>query len=382
MNKVVTKRTSSATAEVTKDYELSQTGTTRKVFKAIILDNPRNSQASVKGFLIHQRKLKEDLWETICDKKLSSLKSGEGIKIELNSETLLNLYECLCMFYSIGKSGIKDGIQEYNLISNEELTNYIEVPKTRKDLIKKLLDQEHSEEIWDAIVSSDPDLATRLSWAKIQIDRNNALKEFEENINNKELHEKYWQKFFSENTWIFGYGLNYIFTNIFQEQPNYGGGSVDNKGDQRGDYLCHTSANNRFTVLVEIKKPNTELIDRPYRNGCYLLEQELYGAVSQLQANLNTWNIGDSRSRKNVKKLEDNNIYTCQPKGILIIGNTAKFKNDDERTSFELFRRNIYNPEIITFDELLERAKFIVGYIENRSKPCDIDTDEDEEVPF
>jgi hypothetical protein len=33
--------------------------------------------------------------------------------------------------------------------------------------------------------------------------------------------------------------------------------------------------------------------------------------------------------------------------------------------SFELYRRNISPPEIITFDELYERAKFIVEHVED-----------------
>jgi hypothetical protein len=32
--------------------------------------------------------------------------------------------------------------------------------------------------------------------------------------------------------------------------------------------------------------------------------------------------------------------------------------------SFELFRRNIWRPEIVTFDELFQRAKFIVDHSE------------------
>ena len=34
--------------------------------------------------------------------------------------------------------------------------------------------------------------------------------------------------------------------------------------------------------------------------------------------------------------------------------------NREQYRSFELFRRNTASPEILTFDELYERAKFIV----------------------
>jgi len=33
-----------------------------------------------------------------------------------------------------------------------------------------------------------------------------------------------------------------------------------------------------------------------------------------------------------------------------------------KRISFELLRRNIGNPEILTFDEILERAKYIIDH--------------------
>ena len=36
--------------------------------------------------------------------------------------------------------------------------------------------------------------------------------------------------------------------------------------------------------------------------------------------------------------------------------------NTEKLRSFELFRKNIYSPEIITFDELYERAKFITKF--------------------
>lgn len=41
--------------------------------------------------------------------------------------------------------------------------------------------------------------------------------------------------------------------------------------------------------------------------------------------------------------------------------------NENKFSSFELFRQSQMNPEIITFDELYERAKYIVRNDENKS---------------
>lgn len=49
----------------------------------------------------------------------------------------------------------------------------------------------------------------------------------------------------------------------------------------------------------------------------------------------------------------------------MVIGSLQEFStdkgvNEDRYRSFELFRQNTNSPEIFTFDELYERAKFIV----------------------
>ena len=51
----------------------------------------------------------------------------------------------------------------------------------------------------------------------------------------------------------------------------------------------------------------------------------------------------------------------------MIIGRTASLESTDgttlsreRRESFERFRRHLWNPEVITYDELLARARFIV----------------------
>jgi Shedu protein SduA, C-terminal len=124
--------------------------------------------------------------------------------------------------------------------------------------------------------------------------------------------------------------------------------------------------------LVEIKKPVTKLLavkkggeNVKYRNGAWLIGQHLIGGVTQIQANCKTW-LRKSFEPENADELLPQNIYTASPKGILVIGNTEELGNDRSKIeSFEMFRRSISDPEIITFDELYERAKFIVEKEDN-----------------
>lgn len=58
--------------------------------------------------------------------------------------------------------------------------------------------------------------------------------------------------------------------------------------------------------------------------------------------------------------------FNYMPKSFLVVGSLHEFTseqgvNHERYRSFELFRRNTNSPEIKTFDELYERARFIVG---------------------
>jgi Domain of unknown function (DUF4263) len=190
------------------------------------------------------------------------------------------------------------------------------------------------------------------------------LTEFEDSIKLDKT-EAYWQEFFFQNQWIFGYGLDYKFLKIDTGQPSYGGINYKGKGMQRGDFLTHSKAGVNFTVLVEIKKPNTPLIAISnkgnavqYRNGAWLLSSEVLGSVLQLQTNCKTWQRSSAYVEN--RELLDDNIYTVNPKGIIIIGCTTTLLNKDQIESFEGFRRGLTNIEIVTFDEVLERAKHVI----------------------
>ncbi|MEM6327188.1 MAG: Shedu immune nuclease family protein [Bacteroidota bacterium] len=147
------------------------------------------------------------------------------------------------------------------------------------------------------------------------------------------------------------------------------------RGEQRGDFLTASKAEHSFTVLVEIKKPSTKLIaETPYRQRAHMICGHLAGGVAQLQSNCRNWEIHGTRDDENRERLDPEQIHTVSPKGILIIGTTTQLDSVAKRTSFELFRRNLRNPEIITFDELIERAKHLL-LNEEKNMPLGEDLD-------
>lgn len=371
--------------EIAEPVVIEEHETTRKVIIVGINDAKIESGETVSITIVHQRKKKNDEWEDVKSINLNTLKGGEGVKLKLDSKSTKKLFEKLNEFYSFAKEkGVVQGINKFSIEKADEI---IKVTGDRKIIIERLLSENHGEEIWNELVETDPDLATKLSNAKLHSNRKSILSEFKKSISDKTKTENYWQDFFRKNDWIFGYGLNYQFLNVVKNQPDYGGRNYTGKGSQRGDYLARTSGETKFTVLVEIKTPKTQLFTykkngqlEENRNGACLLSKYLIGGVSQIQINCRTWSI-ESQNKKNVTSLEQQNTFTVQPKGILVIGHTSELiDNEDKINTFEEYRRNIHNPEIITFDELYERAKFIV-----ESKNSDlIETEEikEDDLPF
>lgn len=189
-------------------------------------------------------------------------------------------------------------------------------------------------------------------------------KEIESITENKE--EKIWQIFFKKNPWIFGYGLDYRYKGILQDEFHASDTDADGSNAVITDFLL---ADKRFTTFVEIKRPSTPLFKgSKNRSRSWKLSNELFESVGQVLEQKASGQI----------KIENSELYTengefiaqkaIDSKVILIIGN---FDQEEESAinqqewayqsrTFELFRRDSRNIDIITFDELYERAKYIV----------------------
>jgi len=185
--------------------------------------------------------------------------------------------------------------------------------------------------------------------------------------------ERLWQIFFEKNTWIFGYGLNYIFNSPLERKKleQVVAGFNFNASGKRVDALLKTRGLINSLCFAEIKTPNAALIKilkNPYRSDCWQISDELSGAIAQVQKTIQK--SIEYISTKNEMKDESGNLtgeqlFLYQPKSILIVGNLKQFIgehgiNEEQFSSFELFRQNLKSPEIITFDELYERAKYII----------------------
>ncbi|MDP8202859.1 MAG: DUF4263 domain-containing protein [Candidatus Tenebribacter burtonii] len=365
--------------------------TTRRIFVAQINDTKVEKGETVSGTILHQRKGLKDEWEDIHSIDLTKLKAGEGVKIKFHSNEIKKFYDGLTDLYTISGKGVPRRDGKYSFISDAE--EILKVPKDRKELIQKLLKLNYCSEIWDELIEINPDLATKLSLARIQSNRQKSLKEFELMLIN-DPSESEWQLFFEKNQWIFGYGLNYIFSSsIDNKKMEQVIKSYDfNSSGKRVDFLLKTKGLINSICFAEIKTSTTPLlkeVKNPYRPECWQASNELSGALSQIQKTVQKA-IENISTKTEIKDkisgdLTGEQVYLYNPKSFLVIGNLNEFVhsdrvNEDKFSSFELFRQSLKNPEIITFDELYERAKFIVNQPEAQNQTITEISDDD--VPF
>lgn len=331
---------------------------TRRILRVQLVDNAHSDEARVKATILHQcRHRRSEPWEDVEAFSLTKLRGGEEVRLALNSWETLHLYRELERLHKLVAEGVPQKDSRVEFVNPDEVT----IVRGRERELVELLLKDASEDFWQILDDLQPDLFRAVALAKLHEVRERAVAEFERHLEADDWDEGDWQTFFEANTWIFGYGLNYRFLSTLQAQPNYGGKDIRGSGGQRGDFLTASEAERRFTVLVEIKTPEKTLVaDKVYRNRTHLLGGHLVGGVSQLQVNCRTW---DKRAEdpENREALEEiGNAYTIEPKGILLIGHTEQLDSLGKRTTFELFRRSLHNPEVITFDELLARARHLL----------------------
>lgn len=179
--------------------------------------------------------------------------------------------------------------------------------------------------------------------------------------------EKVWHHFFSTNDWIFGYGLDYRFLGILQKEAHVSPSDVAGKETDISDFLLGCS---KFTVLVELKRPDTPLFGKDKnRSNTWMLSDDLVSGVSQILEQKASWQVFTETNQSGNFDDKGNaiNQKTFDPKSILVVGSSKQFEGNDKEPrikakTFELFRRDSRNLEIITYDELYERAKFIVEH--------------------
>lgn len=170
-----------------------------------------------------------------------------------------------------------------------------------------------------------------------------AVEQFEEMLE-EDLTEHEWQKWFLENSWVLG--TEYV--KILDERI------IDTRNI--ADFLME--AYDGFVDIVEIKRPDGNLnfwaAARDHDN--FIPHQDLIKAITQASKYI----FEIEREANSLKFIERvGGIKTIKPRCFLIYG-----RSDDwieaQRESYRLLNSNYHNITIMTYDQVLERAKRII----------------------
>lgn len=271
------------------------------------------------------------------------------------------------LFYKEGQIAKEAFIHDniFTFIDSEKFPT-LKIP-SRKDVIYKVLRNTD----YSKITKGDKNTLSRLKDTTDLSYLTVLMNEFEEKINGNHQESTY-QSFFEENPLLLTFFSGSPFVS-FKNQAYVGGKSFDNSNGQYPDFLHKNKLTNN-TFIIEIKTPNTSLLDKtPYRNtGIYNPSKHLSGSITQLLTQKYQLETDISNLIKNA---EDRNIEAYNVQSLLIIGNLNSLESKDMIRSFELFRNNQSNLRIMTYDECLELLKTFTSLL---SKSIEIVEDEDD----
>lgn len=142
---------------------------------------------------------------------------------------------------------------------------------------------------------------------------------------------------------------------IVANKPYVGGKSFQNTGGNLADFLYQNNISGNV-VIVEIKTPMTPLLSHTtYRENVHAISSDLAAGLAQV---LNA----KQSLLENYRQLAGTKLRSpvpLSPRGLLVVGTIPDLSSDEAR-SFELFRNNQRDIDIVTFDELIEKVRVMI----------------------
>jgi hypothetical protein len=372
MKEIETRSTSRVTAE-SNPIVLRQTDLIRLVFLPMLVANPANPEACVKGHFVYQKKTKNDQWVSVFDVPLSSLKGGEGFKLELHSAELLTLLREVGALYPLYRQhGIPRGriryvrlraeLARFLELGEEDLTAFLESNKegaetTLLKLLKWLATSPHRNEAAARLAAMAPEQLPGLNAILGLAVVKDALNYWKQNQANSS--EEFWQQALTNRAYVLSQIFAYPVV-VICKKAYVGGKQVSNKGGNVVDFLASVESTDE-AVLIEIKTPQTSLLGPEYRDGAFPLSVELSGAVAQVLR----YRQSLMRDFHSIMANHSMPLTLGEPRCVILAGHAEKeLTSGAKRESFELQRERLQGVTIITYDELFRRLGRIVTLLE------------------
>jgi Shedu protein SduA, N-terminal/Shedu protein SduA, C-terminal len=372
MEKKIIRSTSLASADCS-DVVLRTTATTRLTFRPQLVDNPHDHAAAVHGIFLFQRKGPKCEWEDSAAIPLSTLKKGEGVRLELHAAEVLMLFREIAALYKLhSRDGIPLGeteliradsvIAQLDAVPRDQLRTFLTAHRAiGEELLVTLLswatELQSPAALVPRLVSLESTTLQSLNAAVGLETLKRALKVWDNNSTLTD--EELWQHTLTENSFVLEQVFSWPST-IVKGKAYVGGKSVMNTGGNIVDFLLKNYLTNN-AALVEIKTPQTALLGREYRSGVHNPSEELTGSVMRVA----NYRFSLQRDFYSLEHGVSGGLESFEPRCVVIIGNTSEVTGDDSKArSLELYRAQTTSVGIITFDELFQKTKRLIEVLE------------------
>jgi hypothetical protein len=329
---------------------LRENSTRRIFFQPLVVDNPHEPAAAVKGKLVVHAKKRSGDWPTSKDLDVARLRDGDWVEVQLDSSEVRALYEQLGRLYDVHSSfgiprsptafvGVPPGRAEQvlNIFRGFTASDLSSVARLFSELGEDALE----------VVHAAAGLARMKSLLNVwRRNQSNSVEEF-------------WQKVFEEHFYALGQVLAYD-TVLCSGKAYVGGKTYRNTGGNVVDFLAQNPIT-RNAVLIEIKTPATQLLSGRYRSDVFRPSDELTGAKQQvLNSRYTLCKEVNSLCREDGPK-------TFDPECLVVAGHAGEeLRSEAQQRAFELFRGDSKNVVIITYDELFGKLERLVAHLEGR----------------
>lgn len=364
--------TSDVTADAG-DFVLRQTSTTRLIFRSLIVANPNDPEATVKGELVHQRKSPNDNWEDHNTLTLSELKADEWVKLRLKSGEVLRLFTHLNQLYELySEEGIPRRTTRYVQVeshvaalleaSDEEFERFFRTHardgiRVLHRLLSWLSKFGQPQHVIEKLETLDPATLEQFNAAVGVGALKQALDLWEEERRNGA--EDFWQRTFLDNWFILSQTFTFPVV-LVRDGAYVGGKKIDNRGGKLVDYLVANEMTQNAS-LIEIKTPQTSLLGGEYRPGVFAPSSNLSGAVAQAEDYRLTFLSNYSRHTDGPEA----QFGAFAPRAVVIAGDAqSELQTREKARSFEIYRNGLRAVEVITFDELFGKVRGVVDVLE------------------
>lgn len=342
----------------------------RLVFKPTLVRNHQDASHPVSGDFVYQKKKRDDEWEDDVTARINDIDAGTGVKLGLSTSEIDAVLRHVMALYGFYKA---NGIPR----TKKEVVVSSAAPALDGDasaLISNIVETKGSEVLasiltWASSANKSQEIIKELSRLDVtNIQRINSLigvsglKQFLElwNAHQDTNDEDFWQRELVKHPFV----LSQVFSApvvFIHEKPYVGGKGIENTGGKYPDFLLKNAATGN-AIIVEIKKPTTPLLGKVYRSpDVFPPSDEVGGAVVQIAR----YKDRILKSYYQLREESNASFRAVSPQCLIIAGHTKEVMSDKGKSdSFDLFRNNLRECHLITYDELATKVKCLVELLE------------------